>query len=389
MSWRGTESGQLLLDLVRHADVAELALWINSFGDSVYRALWGDKDTYVLAFGVAGRAHEFNQLQVSLVVEVGGFGCLLLLVLQCLLAYSSHICVVISVLHLILAITACLVLCDNSPACRCHQPGRLRGGPRVCWSRQHKTRWTAGSWLAWCSTTRWGRRLSCTGGTGCVLTCGCKKRVHKWQLQLLLCWGCKMAFDTLSVSSQILVHVHAVPVHAVHVLPFMSIFMHPCLQDHEQVQLGWAAVADRPALSPTASTVSTLNDTPMCWLAGKATNRICMHQQAGCFDKQGVVLPPSACCVSPSRPRQPAVCASNQHTCAVLPCMHLQVAGLPLVTRLPRSHCGCACHLRSTCLSLYSRQPSAAKLVGSSTTTGLGHQKLVWSCKCWWRGTLD
>jgi len=64
MSWRGTESGQVLLDLVRHGDVAEWTLWINSFGDTVYRALWGDKDTYSLAFAVAGRAHEFNQLQV-------------------------------------------------------------------------------------------------------------------------------------------------------------------------------------------------------------------------------------------------------------------------------------------------------------------------------------
>lgn len=65
MSWRGTESGQLLLDLVRHGDVAEWALWINSFGDSVYRGLWGDKDTYALAFGVAGKAQEFNQVQVG------------------------------------------------------------------------------------------------------------------------------------------------------------------------------------------------------------------------------------------------------------------------------------------------------------------------------------
>jgi hypothetical protein len=51
--------------------VAEWALWINSFGDSVYRALWGDKDTYALAFGVAGKAHEFNQLQVRLSVGYG------------------------------------------------------------------------------------------------------------------------------------------------------------------------------------------------------------------------------------------------------------------------------------------------------------------------------
>lgn len=62
---RDTESGQILIDLVRHADVAELALWINTFGDSIYKAVWGDKDTYALAFAVAGKAHEFTQIQVS------------------------------------------------------------------------------------------------------------------------------------------------------------------------------------------------------------------------------------------------------------------------------------------------------------------------------------
>lgn len=64
MSGRATESGQVLLDLVRHGDVAEWALWINSFGDTVYRAVWGDKDTYALACAVAGKAHKFNQVQV-------------------------------------------------------------------------------------------------------------------------------------------------------------------------------------------------------------------------------------------------------------------------------------------------------------------------------------
>lgn len=75
MAWRGTESGQVLLDLVQHGDVAEWALWINSFGDSVYRALWGDKDTYALAFAVAGKAHAFNQLQVRRTAGRGGIAC--------------------------------------------------------------------------------------------------------------------------------------------------------------------------------------------------------------------------------------------------------------------------------------------------------------------------
>jgi Mannosyltransferase putative len=62
---RDSESGQLLLDLVRHADVLEYLVWVNSFGDSVHRALWGDKDTYALAFAVAGKAHEWVQTEVS------------------------------------------------------------------------------------------------------------------------------------------------------------------------------------------------------------------------------------------------------------------------------------------------------------------------------------
>lgn len=69
---RGTESGQVLINLVEHADVAEWALWINSFSDSVYRAVWGDKDTYALAFAVAGKAHVFNQIQVGAAVLSGG-----------------------------------------------------------------------------------------------------------------------------------------------------------------------------------------------------------------------------------------------------------------------------------------------------------------------------
>ena len=69
MATRGTESGQLLIDLARHGDVAEWALWINSFSDTIYRTLWGDKDTYALAFAVAGKAHEFNQLQVCVSIS--------------------------------------------------------------------------------------------------------------------------------------------------------------------------------------------------------------------------------------------------------------------------------------------------------------------------------
>ena len=40
---RDTESGALALDLVRHADVVEYAAWINTFSDTMYSAVWGDK----------------------------------------------------------------------------------------------------------------------------------------------------------------------------------------------------------------------------------------------------------------------------------------------------------------------------------------------------------
>ena len=61
---RDTESGQLLIDLVRHGDVIEMLVWINSWGEQVYKAVWGDKDTYGIAFAVAGKAQHFSQVQV-------------------------------------------------------------------------------------------------------------------------------------------------------------------------------------------------------------------------------------------------------------------------------------------------------------------------------------
>jgi hypothetical protein len=72
---RDTESGQLLFDLVKHADVAEWALWVNSFGDTLYKAVWGDKDTYSMAFAVAGKSHVFNQLQVWYAAGSSRCGC--------------------------------------------------------------------------------------------------------------------------------------------------------------------------------------------------------------------------------------------------------------------------------------------------------------------------
>jgi hypothetical protein len=61
---RDAETGQLLLDRRRHADVLEYLFWINSFADTVYREVHGDKDTFPLAFAVAGKAHEYSQMPV-------------------------------------------------------------------------------------------------------------------------------------------------------------------------------------------------------------------------------------------------------------------------------------------------------------------------------------
>jgi hypothetical protein len=61
---RDTESGAALLDLVRHADAAEYAAWVNSYSDLLYSAVWGDKDTYALAFAAAGKADAFAQVEV-------------------------------------------------------------------------------------------------------------------------------------------------------------------------------------------------------------------------------------------------------------------------------------------------------------------------------------
>eukprot|EP00775_Hariotina_reticulata_P009483 gene9483-9647_t len=55
---RMAESGQLLLDRVRHADVLEYLWWLTSFSDELYRHVLGDKDTFGFAFAAASKLHE-------------------------------------------------------------------------------------------------------------------------------------------------------------------------------------------------------------------------------------------------------------------------------------------------------------------------------------------
>lgn len=62
---RDAESGAVLLDLAVHADVVQYVWLINSFADKLYwKGLHGDKDTFALAFAMAGKAHCYGQVQV-------------------------------------------------------------------------------------------------------------------------------------------------------------------------------------------------------------------------------------------------------------------------------------------------------------------------------------
>jgi hypothetical protein len=59
------ESGQLLIDRARHADVLEWMWLLNTHKGLVYRCLVGDKDTYKLAFELAGKAHDYWQVRIG------------------------------------------------------------------------------------------------------------------------------------------------------------------------------------------------------------------------------------------------------------------------------------------------------------------------------------
>ena len=52
-----------LLHRNRHADVLEWVWLLNSYPDVVYRLMHGDKDTFRLAFALAGKSDLFNQVE--------------------------------------------------------------------------------------------------------------------------------------------------------------------------------------------------------------------------------------------------------------------------------------------------------------------------------------
>ncbi|KAL3146379.1 hypothetical protein ABBQ32_003064 [Trebouxia sp. C0010 RCD-2024] len=60
-----TESGMLMLDRVRHADVLEFIWMLNSHPEVTYNWMHGDKDTYRLAFHLANKSAHFAQVTAA------------------------------------------------------------------------------------------------------------------------------------------------------------------------------------------------------------------------------------------------------------------------------------------------------------------------------------
>ena len=71
---RLTDSGQVLLDRARHADVLEYLWFLNSHREVVYSHMHGDKDTYKLAFFLAGKLGDFYQVGLCVVARLGCLG---------------------------------------------------------------------------------------------------------------------------------------------------------------------------------------------------------------------------------------------------------------------------------------------------------------------------
>jgi len=57
-----TESGQLLIDTCKHADVLQYVHALNQQSAVTYDYMFGDKDTYRLAFAIADKLEAFNQV---------------------------------------------------------------------------------------------------------------------------------------------------------------------------------------------------------------------------------------------------------------------------------------------------------------------------------------
>jgi hypothetical protein len=63
------ESGQMLVDTVRHWREMSLAEWMNQFSDFYYQWMYGDKDTFHLAFRIFGTKYEMPKPRPSWVAH--------------------------------------------------------------------------------------------------------------------------------------------------------------------------------------------------------------------------------------------------------------------------------------------------------------------------------
>ncbi|KAG2500725.1 hypothetical protein HYH03_001489 [Edaphochlamys debaryana] len=64
-SARHCESGAMMVDRTRHLDMLEWAWWLNSMGkDVTYKYVYGDKDTFGVAFAMAGKPTAYYQVPI-------------------------------------------------------------------------------------------------------------------------------------------------------------------------------------------------------------------------------------------------------------------------------------------------------------------------------------
>ncbi|KAK9814404.1 hypothetical protein WJX72_005381 [[Myrmecia] bisecta] len=61
--FRAEESGQLLINKARHADVLEYLLFLNLHSHIIYDYMWGDKDSVRIAYALAGKEGLRQQVQ--------------------------------------------------------------------------------------------------------------------------------------------------------------------------------------------------------------------------------------------------------------------------------------------------------------------------------------
>ncbi|KAK9806715.1 hypothetical protein WJX72_000369 [[Myrmecia] bisecta] len=64
-TFRTAESGQLMLNRVMHSDVLEWLWYLNAHSHIMYKFMYGDKDTFRIAFALAGKQGQFRQVTLA------------------------------------------------------------------------------------------------------------------------------------------------------------------------------------------------------------------------------------------------------------------------------------------------------------------------------------